>query len=231
MCPRSPATSPLASRSQTPTFAQNFLQVRYMICPSRFRPLWAQSCWALSVFYNFFNNKKDLFVFFIKLIWLGVGFLNRTGGEIGYYLHKKNNKNHFLLLKNKKNTESAQLCGFSPANILLRTTTCFLNQNDSAKIEFELFPMKPKRLWEERTQLDLIRTLELTLLKERVRCDLRDLKNRLMNHTTVSKDCFVSDDVTTIETFKIAFPSRFFTRSHLYLYPILNGETLLKIYI
>ena len=28
--------------------------------------------------------KNDIFVFFIKLIWLGVGFLNRTGADIGY---------------------------------------------------------------------------------------------------------------------------------------------------
>ena len=40
--------------------------------------------WALSVFLNFFTNKKWFFAFFIKLIWLGVGFLNRTGAEIGY---------------------------------------------------------------------------------------------------------------------------------------------------
>ena len=40
--------------------------------------------WALSVFLNFSNNKKWFFPFFIKLIWLGVGFLNRNGAEIGY---------------------------------------------------------------------------------------------------------------------------------------------------
>ena len=40
--------------------------------------------WALSVFFNFFNDKKWFVTFFIKLIWLGVGFLNRTGAEIGY---------------------------------------------------------------------------------------------------------------------------------------------------
>ena len=39
--------------------------------------------WALPVFFNFFTNKKWFFPFFIKLIWLGVGFLNRTGTEIG----------------------------------------------------------------------------------------------------------------------------------------------------
>ena len=40
--------------------------------------------WALSVFLNFFNNKKWFLAFFIKLSWLGVGFLNMTGAEIGY---------------------------------------------------------------------------------------------------------------------------------------------------
>ena len=40
--------------------------------------------WALSVFLNFVNNKKGIFAFFIKLLGLGVGFLNRTGAEIGY---------------------------------------------------------------------------------------------------------------------------------------------------
>ena len=39
------------------------------------------------------------FAFFIKFIWLGGGFLNRTGAEIGYLLDKKCTKNHFLLLK------------------------------------------------------------------------------------------------------------------------------------
>ena len=40
--------------------------------------------WALPVFFNFVNNKKWFFVFVIKLIWLGVGFLNRSGAEIGF---------------------------------------------------------------------------------------------------------------------------------------------------
>ena len=40
--------------------------------------------WALPVFFNFFNNKKLFFAFFIKLIRLGVGFLYRTVAEIGY---------------------------------------------------------------------------------------------------------------------------------------------------
>ena len=38
---------------------------------------------TFGIFY-FFNKKKWIFVFFIKLIWLGVEFLNRTGAEIGY---------------------------------------------------------------------------------------------------------------------------------------------------
>ena len=40
--------------------------------------------WALAVFLIFFTNKKWFFAFFVKLIWLGVGFLNRAGAEIGY---------------------------------------------------------------------------------------------------------------------------------------------------
>ena len=34
--------------------------------------------------FNLYNNKKLFFAVFIKLIWLGVGFLNRTGAEIVY---------------------------------------------------------------------------------------------------------------------------------------------------
>ena len=45
---------------------------------------WSDQSWALSVFFNFFTNKKWVFAFFIKLIWMGVSFLNRTGAEIGY---------------------------------------------------------------------------------------------------------------------------------------------------
>ena len=40
--------------------------------------------WALEVFLSFFNNEKWFFAFFIKLIWPGVGFLNRTGAEMAY---------------------------------------------------------------------------------------------------------------------------------------------------
>ena len=70
--------------------------------------------WALSVFLNFFKNKKWFLCIFIKLIWPGVGFLNRTGAKIGYYLDKKCRKNLFLLLKKLKNTSSAQLCSLLP---------------------------------------------------------------------------------------------------------------------
>ena len=40
--------------------------------------------WALSLFFNFFTNKKWFLASFIKLIWLGVVFLSRNGAEIGY---------------------------------------------------------------------------------------------------------------------------------------------------
>ena len=40
--------------------------------------------WALAVFFYFSIIKMILFAFFIKLICLGVDFLNRNGAEIGY---------------------------------------------------------------------------------------------------------------------------------------------------
>ena len=66
--------------------------------------------WALSVFLIFSTIKNYFLHFFVKLIWLGVGILNRNGAEIGYLLYKKCKKNHFLLVKKLKNTGSAQLC-------------------------------------------------------------------------------------------------------------------------
>ena len=38
----------------------------------------------LSVFWIFSIIKKRIFSYFIKIVWLGVGFLNRTGADIGY---------------------------------------------------------------------------------------------------------------------------------------------------
>ena len=73
----------------------------------------SEQSWALLVFFIFSIIKNYFVAFFTKLIWLGVGFLNRTSAEIGYYLYKKMQTNHFLLLKNFKNTESAQLCWVS----------------------------------------------------------------------------------------------------------------------
>ena len=58
------------------------------VTPARHTCVW-RTCdkrvasWALEVFLNLFTNKKLFFAFFIKLIWLGVGFLNRTGEETG----------------------------------------------------------------------------------------------------------------------------------------------------
>ena len=43
-----------------------------------------------------------------------MGFLSRTGAEIGYQFHKKYKKKHLLLLKRFKNTGSAQLCTTEP---------------------------------------------------------------------------------------------------------------------
>ena len=63
--------------------------------------VWFQS-WALSVYFNFFNTKKLSVAFYIKLFWLGVCFLNRTGAEIGYYLDKKCNQKKCVLLKKFK---------------------------------------------------------------------------------------------------------------------------------
>ena len=53
--------------------------------------------------------KNDIFCIFIKFIWLGVGFLNGTGTEICYREFVL--KTQVLsILKDKKNTASAQLC-------------------------------------------------------------------------------------------------------------------------
>ena len=49
---------------------------------SGLKPL--KQTWALSDFLIFSKIKNDCFAFFIKLIWLGVGFLNRIGEETGY---------------------------------------------------------------------------------------------------------------------------------------------------
>ena len=38
--------------------------------------------WALSIFFNW--KKNWFFAYFIKLIWMGLGYLNRTGAEIGW---------------------------------------------------------------------------------------------------------------------------------------------------
>ena len=39
---------------------------------------------TFGIFLFFHQKKNNFFAFFIKLIWLGGGFLNRTGAEIGY---------------------------------------------------------------------------------------------------------------------------------------------------
>ena len=53
-----------------------------------------------------------IFCIFIKLIWLGVGFLNRTGAEIGYWLYKKMKKivYYWKTLKNTESAEELKIC-------------------------------------------------------------------------------------------------------------------------
>ena len=103
------------------------------------RPPCTQS-WALEVFFSFFNNRKWFFAFFVKLIWLGVGFLNKGWCRNCLLTWQKMQKNHFLLMKNFQNTSSAQLCAcsvlwprFSPE--FWRVTCLFLSsgKNDNIK--------------------------------------------------------------------------------------------------
>ena len=75
---------------------------RCLSCPDAKNTVPPYQRWALSVFFIFFNNKKWFFPFFIKLVWLGVGFLNRTGAEVGYWLDKKCKKIIFYDWKNSK---------------------------------------------------------------------------------------------------------------------------------
>ena len=62
----------------------------------------SRQSWALEVFLNFFTDKKLFFAFFIKLIWLGVGFLNKTGEEIGYLFYFKNAIKSFCIIEKNK---------------------------------------------------------------------------------------------------------------------------------
>ena len=61
----------------------------------------------LRYFWIFFNNKNDLFAFFIKFI-TSISAPVLFKGPLSVTLIK-NAKNNFLLLKKLKNTESAQL--------------------------------------------------------------------------------------------------------------------------
>ena len=56
--------------------------------------------WALSVFFNFFNNKKWIFTFFIKLIWLG--FFNNDWCRNRLLTWQKCKKIIFYYWKNSK---------------------------------------------------------------------------------------------------------------------------------
>ena len=51
----------------------------WLFCQAQFNPRAGHFRYFL-----IFSKKKNFFAFIIKLIWLGEGFLNRTGAEIGY---------------------------------------------------------------------------------------------------------------------------------------------------
>ena len=83
------AILPIASAKVLSTFVmQTLLQRPWKVVRLHFS--WGKEnktilqTWALEVFLNFFNNKKWFLAYFIKLIWLGVGFLNRICAEIVY---------------------------------------------------------------------------------------------------------------------------------------------------
>ena len=64
--------------------------------------------WALSLFLNFLNHKKLIFCIFYQVIFLHQSYI-KSPSQINCI---KNAKNHFLLLKKLKNTESARLWRF-----------------------------------------------------------------------------------------------------------------------
>ena len=74
---RVPSSSSALRAGTIPFRPDNNYKPQFDLCQG------TQQSWALSVFLNLFNNKKLFFAFFIKLIWLGVGFLKRTGAKIG----------------------------------------------------------------------------------------------------------------------------------------------------
>ena len=76
--------------------------------------------WALSVFFNFFNNKKWFYCIFIKLLTYFLLFKKPTPSQINFI---KNAKNHFLLLKKCKNTQSAQLCSLCIVSVEIDLST------------------------------------------------------------------------------------------------------------
>ena len=64
--------------------------------------------WALSVFFNFFNNKKWFCIFYLVNL-TGSGLFKSDWCRNRFLTIYKMKKNHFLLLKIFKNTGSAQL--------------------------------------------------------------------------------------------------------------------------
>ena len=109
---------------------------------------------TFGIWHFFFNNKKWFFAFFIKLIWLGVGFLNMTCAEIQYWLEKKSTQIIFYFWKMSKipqlPSSAARPGNFTRLRPVLKT-----------------FQPAPNSFFK--------------IGKERVRSDLRRLKNRRLN--------------------------------------------------
>ena len=68
---------------------------------------------TFGIFKFFSMIKNDFFSYFIKLIWLGVGFLNRTGAEIGYSFDKNAIKSYFIIEKIQKYLKCPALYAFT----------------------------------------------------------------------------------------------------------------------
>ena len=87
--------------------------------------------WIFSIIKNYF------FAFFIKLIWLGVGFLNRTGAEIGYYFDKKCNKSFFYNWKHSKIPKVPSSVNFSTFRMIAMPNSHLVLHKETLKQNFE----------------------------------------------------------------------------------------------
>ena len=109
------ATPTLAPRNQFSCRPGSDCRLKQSLKPH----LWSFQSWALSVFFNFFNNKKWLFCIFYQVDNLFTApalFKKPTPSQINLI---KNVNNHFLVLKKFKTTESfhANLPGDAAAGV------------------------------------------------------------------------------------------------------------------